>query len=265
MSVDIDDLRETRRHVFRSSVDASTKLVALALLDHWSRTTETFPSIDRLAAWTSLNRTTVIRCLGTLEKLGGILVTRRNGASNRYALGQLSLLPVAPRDQSDDATGRTSRPEPVAPRDQSDDATSRTSRPEPVALRDSTSRATRPEVSQEVSHQESHSAARAPDPPTDGIQKRQRGRQRQHETALPPDWQPTDAHRAFAAQHQLHLELEVDSFRGWAAGKTTVSWEGTFTTRLANRAKWDLERRGGGRGAPVMQRSGTVVERGPPL
>ena len=241
MSVDIHDLRKTRRHVFRSSVNSSTKLVALALLDHWSRTTETFPSIDRLAAWTSLHRTTVLRSLGTLKELGGIVVTRRNGASNRYALGQLSLLPVAPCDQSDDATSRTTRPEPVAPRDP-------------------TSRTTRLEVGQEVSH----SAGRVPDPPREGVQKRKRTQRRQSETAMPPDWQPTEAHRAFAAKHQLHLELEVASFRGWAAGKTAVSWEGTFTTRLANQAKWDLQRRNG-RGAPVIQRRGTVVERGPAL
>jgi Helix-turn-helix domain len=246
VSDDIDNLRGTRRHVFRSSVDSSTKLVALALLDHWSPSTETFPSIERLAAWTSLHRTTVLRCLSALERLGAILVTRQNGASNRYALGQLSLLPVAPRDQSDNATGRTSRPEPVAPAGP-------------------TSRTTRLEVSQEVSQEVSHSAARAPEPQTKGVQKRKRGRQRQSETAMPPDWEPTDAHREFAAQHQLHLELEVASFRGWAAGKTTVSWNGTFTTRLANQAKWDLQRRSNGRGAPVIQRRGTVVERGPAL
>jgi len=246
VSDDIDNLRETRRHVFRSSVDSSTKLVALALLDHWSRATDTFPSIDRLAAWTSLHRTTVLRCLGTLEHLGGILVTRRNGASNRYALGQLSLLPVAPLDQSDSATGRTSRSEPVAPRD-------------------STSRTARPEVGQEVSHQESHSSARTPDPSTERPEKRQRRRKRERQTAMPPDWQPTEAHRAFAAKHQLNLDLEVVSFRGWAEGKALVSWNGTFTTRLANQAKWDIQRRSSGRGVPVLQRIGTVVERGPVL
>ncbi len=245
MSGDIDDLRDTRRHVFRSSVDSSTKLVALALLDHWSPSTDTFPSIVRLATWTSLDRTTVLRCVRTLEHLGGILVTRQNGASNRYALGRLALLPVA-RDQSDSTTGRTSRPEPVAPADP-------------------TSRTTRPEVSQEVSQEVSHSAGRAPDPPREGVQRHKRTQRRRSETAMPPDWQPTDAHRAFAAKHQLHLELEVAAFRGWAAGKTTVSWEGTFTTRLANRAKWDLQERSGGRRSPVIQRSGTVVERGPAL
>jgi hypothetical protein len=82
---------------------------------------------------------------------------------------------------------------------------------------------------------------------------------------MPPNWQPTEAHRLFAAEHRLNLDLEVASFRGWAEGKALVSWNGTFTTRLANQAKWDLQRRSNGRGAPVMQRIGTVVERGPKL
>jgi len=99
----------------------------------------------------------------------------------------------------------------------------------------------------------------------EGVRKRQRRRQRDLKTALPPDWEPTDAHRAFAAKHQLNLDLEVAAFRGWAEGKTLVSWNGTFTTRLANQAKWDLQRRGTGRGAPVIQRIGSVVERGPAL
>jgi hypothetical protein len=59
---------------------------------------------------------------------------------------------------------------------------------------------------------------------------------------MPADWQPTEAHVAFAAQHGLDLELEVVAFRGWAEGKSTASWNGTFTTRLANQAKWNRER-----------------------
>lgn len=147
-----DDLNlvRTQRHVFESSIDASTKLVALALLNHWSRAAETFPSVDRLAKWATVDRTTVMRCVAKLEQLGAIIVTRRNGASNRYQLGQLSLLPVAPCDRSDNATSRTMRPEPVAPCD----PTSRTMRPE--------------EIQQEI-QEEIHLATRAPDPPMEGV------------------------------------------------------------------------------------------------
>jgi len=236
----VDDLNLvlTQRRVFESGLDAKCKLVALALLNHWSGKTETFPSVDRLAVWSSQHRTTVMRCISTLEKLGAIQVKKEWGKSNRYALGQLSLLPVAPCDQSLPATRRPQRPKPVAPSDL-------TSRPQ------------RPEEIQEEIQEEIHTAARAIGSPTEGARRRKR--KHQPETALPPDWQPTEAHQAYAAKHGLQFELELDSFRGWAEGRTVVSWNGTFTTRLANQAKWNRERRAG-RGKPVVQRAGSVRE-----
>ena len=241
MSGDLNVLL-VQRHIFASMVDASTKLVALALLNHWSRASETFPSVARLSTWTSLNRTTVMRCVATLKQLGAIEVKTDKGRANRYELGQLSLLPVAPRDQSDNATSRTTRPERVAPRD-------------------TTSRTTRHEVIQEVIHKEIHTTARADSPPTEGPPKRKRKRQRPtaQEVPFPANWQPTEAHRDYATRHGLQLELEVDSFRGWAEGRTTVSWNGTFTTRLANQAKWNRER-GPRRSKPDVQRGGTIRE-----
>lgn len=59
---------------------------------------------------------------------------------------------------------------------------------------------------------------------------------------MPADWAPTDAHRALARRHGLDIDLEGESFRGWAEGRTALSWNGTFTTRLANAAKWKRER-----------------------
>jgi hypothetical protein len=227
-----------QRHIFESSVDASTKLVALALLNHWSRATETFPSVARLAVWCSLNRTTVMRCLSTLKQLGAIEVKTDKGRANRYELGQLSLLPVAPRDQSDNPTSRTTRPEPVAPRDP-------------------TSRTTRHEVIQEEIQEEIHTAVRVTDPPTKGVRKA-RARS-QSKTALPADWQPSEAHREYAKKHGLQLDLEVDAFKGHADGLTALSWNGKFTTWLANQAKWNRQRRNG-RGKAVVQRGGTVRE-----
>lgn len=240
MSDDIDDLRETRRHVFRSSVDASTKLVALALLDHWSRATDTFPSVLRLASWTSLNRTTVIRCLGTLEELGGILVTRRNGASNRYALGQLSLLPVAPCDQSDNATGRTSRPRPVAPRDQ-------------------TSRTTRPEVSQEVSQQESQGEARAPlRKPRKPREPAEQGRVAKWRR-VPQAWAPNAAHSELASECRVNLDTELAKFRDHEFKAPKTDADAAFRTWLRNAQEF-----GGSRGV-IVQRGGTIRESAPSL
>ena len=68
------------------------------------------------------------------------------------------------------------------------------------------------------------------------------------ETTIAPDWKPSAAHEAFAAEHGLDLALEVVGFLGWADGRKALSWNGTFTTRLANAAKWAKQRGGSGNG-----------------
>jgi hypothetical protein len=82
------------------------------------------------------------------------------------------------------------------------------------------------------------------------------------EHPMPDDWQPSAAHIAYAAKHGLQLGFEADAFRGWAEGKTALSWNGTFTTRLANAAKWKTGKGAQGstgafaygRGAPAPDR-----------
>ena len=53
-----------------------------------------------------------------------------------------------------------------------------------------------------------------------------------------------DRARAFYEQAGWHLDLdtEVFAFKGWAEGRTALSWNGTFSTRLANSVKWRSER-----------------------
>ena len=60
---------------------------------------------------------------------------------------------------------------------------------------------------------------------------------------------PRTLELSFAAPHTvtgigLDVEFEADGFRGWAEGRTQLSWNGAFRTRLANAAKWKLERGG---------------------
>jgi len=109
------DLMGAKRAVFRSALKPLEKLVALALLDHWSRaSSEPFPSVNRLAEWTSLDRRTVLRTLATLESKGAVRVTRKTGVSNAYSLGNLERLPVAERHQCQAVTSDTETPPPVA-------------------------------------------------------------------------------------------------------------------------------------------------------
>jgi len=83
------NLLEAVRAVFASELSSTEKLVALALLNHWSRDRETFPSTKRLAKWTSLCTRSVLRSVAALEARGAIAVTRSNGRANRYSLGAL--------------------------------------------------------------------------------------------------------------------------------------------------------------------------------
>jgi hypothetical protein len=75
-------------------------------------------------------------------------------------------------------------------------------------------------------------------------------------TERPPDWAPTRAHRDYADRHGLDVDLCVDAFRGHhqAKGSRFASWDGAFTTWLANEAKWKRERR--------QPRPGQMVQRG---
>jgi hypothetical protein len=84
-------------------------------------------------------------------------------------------------------------------------------------------------------------------------------RTRAAEVPLPADWAPTKTHAAYAAKHGLDLELEADGLRGWAEGRTQLSWNGAFSTRLANAAKWKRER--GPQGRPLKPGAGADEER----
>jgi hypothetical protein len=78
------------------------------------------------------------------------------------------------------------------------------------------------------------------------------------ETPMPADWAPSEAHKAYAAKHGLSLQLELDAFRGWAEGRTALSWNGTFSTRLANAVKFRGERKPNV--APPKRRERTAAE-----
>ena len=89
------NLLEATRAVFASALPAQEKLVALALLNHWSRARDTFPGVDRLVSWTSLSRRSVLRSIGNLEAAGVVKVERKAGLANRYDLTPLATLTSA--------------------------------------------------------------------------------------------------------------------------------------------------------------------------
>jgi len=78
-----------RRRIWTSELKSLEKLVLLALLEHWSATTETFPSCARLALFTGLSERAVKSSLAALERAGFMMVERNTGRSNRYDLTPL--------------------------------------------------------------------------------------------------------------------------------------------------------------------------------
>lgn len=227
------DLLTAQRRVWMSGLGHTAKMVALALLDHWSkRSPEPDPSVARLGQWTSLGRCAVMRALGELRAAGAITSTDVKGKRNQYSLLPLMGLPVAEGDRS---SRETSLGE----------------------MRNRSSRETGP-----VSEEDTKEPRKEPKKEPTGIGARdgsptkeakpKRTRAKAVEVALPADWTPTDAHRAFAAEHGLALELEAVAFKGHYEGRTAVSWNGRFATWLANQAKWNRER--GPRKAPPPQR-----------
>jgi hypothetical protein len=138
------DLLGAKRAVFMSALPTDQKVTALALLDHWSRSTATFPGVERLAWWTSCSRRTVIRCLQALEDAGHIGIVRESGRANRYDLLPLMSVPVSEGHQCQPDTGDTRAP--VSTRH----PTSASLTPRPVPPGHGTSASLTPEVTQEV-------------------------------------------------------------------------------------------------------------------
>ncbi len=233
------DMLGAQRRVFESDLKPLERLICLALLDHWSVANPfPFPGVDRLARVTGLDRTAVMRNLTELLQRGALrlvevdketgevrIVTKpRNGARRNYDVRPLASLPVAQSNRSRRATGRAEQP--VA----QSNITGRAERPQPVAQ-------SNPKEPREGTKEGTHGVLATPTPGRHG-----RARTRTSETELPPDWQPTAAHRDFAAQHGIDLELEAIGFRGHYDGQKVASWNGRFTTWLTKRAMWNRER-----------------------
>jgi hypothetical protein len=237
------DLFRAQRRVLRSTLPALQQLIGLHLCDMWSKDSpQPYPSANYLAERCDVDRKTVLLALKGLREVGAIRVvgfaTGKRG--HRYDITGLMQL-VQREDRSAAATGPSSPP--VQDSDRSVLSA-------PIGPPDGLGsvRQTDPKVTQEVNPGMKPTAARASASlPMEGTPRRKRSKAA--EIPLPSDWAPTEAHRGYAAKHGLNIEIEADGLRGWAEGRTAVSWNGTFTTRLANQARWNLERGGAARGA----------------
>lgn len=64
--------------------------------------------------------------------------------------------------------------------------------------------------------------------------KKPASRDKRPEIEMPSDWSPNETHRKFANDHGLDLVLEEVKFRGHFDGCRVKSWNGRFSTWLAN-------------------------------
>jgi hypothetical protein len=117
LSDDAFDILEAQRRVFASSLKPLERLVALALIDHWStKSPRPFASVTRLEHWTGLSRHPVIAALKGLRGKGAILVSEsKNGSRHTYDLTPLMRLPVHEVHRSEPSTSAPKAPVTNAP------------------------------------------------------------------------------------------------------------------------------------------------------
>jgi hypothetical protein len=106
----IFDMLAAQKRVFASGLKPLERLVALALVGRWSRSSpRPFAGVDVLAADTGLDRKAVMRALGGLRAAGAIEVHGGERRRTFYELAPLMLL-VPQRDQSPTAPANGSGP-----------------------------------------------------------------------------------------------------------------------------------------------------------
>lgn len=225
----------------RCTLDPYERLVLLTLVMHADGSGESYPGLGKLSSETGVSRRQVIRAVAAIEERGLLRRDRQlrgqGLGSNRYFL---------------QCTPDTSALESLVPPRHYPSA------PQALPLVPTGHLPSAPQAPQLLTELLSGTTQGTTQPAKSRSRSGSKGRKRAElpELPMPDDWQPTDKHKAYAAEHGLTLQLEVDAFLGWAEGKTAKSWNGTFTTRLANQAKWDLQRGGPRKGAVTVQRGG---------
>jgi hypothetical protein len=109
-SVEFDIIKAQRR-IFESNLGSLERLVALAILDFWSRKSpKPFPSLATLQERTALSRNAVLSAIRGLERAGAIAVKRVTGISSTYDLNGLMSLPVHDANRFTRGTGSPDEP-----------------------------------------------------------------------------------------------------------------------------------------------------------
>lgn len=104
------------RWAFVQPVEAPVKFVLVALADHADEDGTCWPGLDRLTTVTCLSRSTIIRALEKLERVGLLRRTKRPNKSNTYALVGFTVTPAQCQGDTPEVSDRHSGSVTVTPK-----------------------------------------------------------------------------------------------------------------------------------------------------
>ncbi|MER7009938.1 hypothetical protein ABT324_00720 [Saccharopolyspora sp. NPDC000359] len=183
-----------------------------------------YPSVAHIADLAGVGRSTVRKYLAELERDGVITRTPRSNSSNIYKFH-----PERFRPATRSATSREVPPESEqAPEPATEDTAPRQ---EPEEQAPATPPPHGPHPSSSWTQKGNR---RGTERSLDGDAPAPKPTRHKPRSRLPYDWRPTDAHRAFAAEHHLDIDREAFRFRHHAdaTGRLMANWNAAFTTWL---------------------------------
>lgn len=211
----VTGILQYQRRVFASNLRAPARLVALAVLDHWSPTRPMWPSVPRLATLTGLSERSVKTALAELEGAHALSVSRGRGRRNEYTLGPM-LTQDGPCSSAADA--------PVSSAGGAPDTRARAAPVQEVPL---SSAGGAPQVVQEVPPKE-------PSEQTQEVTQSPRKPRRKPQRPIPADWEPLPRQRERAQERGIDCALAAERFRAHAESvdRRCADWARAFDNWL---------------------------------
>ena len=224
------DFRGARDLVYDSALSANSKSVLIQVIEHMPNAR---PSVARIAARTSLCERQVRRELLKLQRLGILLVEKRDGTRSVYHLidGWNTELPLTNSHPCQSVTPDTESPHPglsVTPPRTNSPLTPDCESPEAGKKQ---------KVKQEGKQRGTRVRATPPKRAPSAV------------FFLPEDWEPTAEQLAYATANRVELPALLEKFKADCTGgrkpsknAAAVSFDGIFWTYLRNDVKWAAER-----------------------
>ena len=226
--------------VFKAAIPTTQKFVLIAIADHCNSEGKGWPSIQRIATYTSLQTRTVYRAIHDLESWG-ILSKNHNphSKSTLYTINKAVLLKPLTNGQMTHDHLTDDHPDTRSGVPLTDDHPTPDTR-SPTPLTDD-------HPNHNTNHKEPSKEpllAKLPfdDPAIEKPPKEKKPRA----TQMPQGWKPHDAHRAKCASFGLNPEDLAEKFENHhkAKGNSFVDWDRAFFTWIGNAKEFNQNHRG---------------------